>query len=188
MNPDEATHVLIITIFIGTMINLVNWLGYPELFLALIFFWTIVSITVLLYIITCLIALILFGFDLPRWTRSNIAILTMRLKPSIINRVFIISRRDNNVTREALRIYGVGRFIEEAGIEEFDKDDYGTLYRFFIRNEAYVYVKVKNSTPEADGSFKDYYIRVHPTCRSAQEAVAWSFQLSRNQYYPKIET
>ncbi len=43
-------------------------------------------------------------------------------------------------------------------------------------------VKVVNSTPEPDGSFKDYFLRVPPTCQTALEAVAWTFDKTPEQY------
>lgn len=49
-------------------------------------------------------------------------------------------------------------------------------------------VKVVNSTPEPDGSMKDYFLRVPPTVKTAREACAWTFGKSENDYAPMIET
>ena len=44
--------------------------------------------------------------------------------------------------------------------------------------EPVVMVEVLNSTPEPDGSFKDYWLRVPPTMETARQAVAWTFGLA----------
>jgi hypothetical protein len=36
--------------------------------------------------------------------------------------------------------------------------------------------------------FKEYFIRVHPGCKTAQEAVAWTFGMKPADYRPQIET
>ncbi len=51
-----------------------------------------------------------------------------------------------------------------------------------------VYVKVKNSTPEPDGSAKSYFLRVDPRVKTAREAVAWSFRMSEKEYKPVKQT
>jgi hypothetical protein len=69
------------------------------------------------------------------------------------------------------------------------KDEFGTLYRLAQRNgEPIAIVKVVNSTPEPDGSFKDYFLRVPPGVRTAREAVAWTFGMERDGYRPGVET
>jgi hypothetical protein len=63
-------------------------------------------------------------------------------------------------------------------------------------------VKVVNSTPEPDGSFKDYFLRVHPELRpllsnnrmgepqalTAHNAVASTFGKRGGEYAPCVET
>jgi hypothetical protein len=49
-------------------------------------------------------------------------------------------------------------------------------------------VKVKNSTPEPDGLFKDYFLRVPPTVKTAHEAVAWTFGETPETYNPVMES
>ena len=36
-------------------------------------------------------------------------------------------------------------------------------------------VEVVNATPEPDGSYRRYFLRVPPQVRTAREAVAWTF-------------
>ena len=70
------------------------------------------------------------------------------------------------------------------------QDATGTLfeYRNLTLEEPVVFVGVKNSSPEEDGSFKDYYLRVPPNTTSAQEGIAWTFGLTAEEYHPYIET
>lgn len=49
-------------------------------------------------------------------------------------------------------------------------------------------LKVINSTPELDGTFKDYFLTVPPTMKTAKEAVAWTFRMEPNDYAPSQET
>ena len=46
-----------------------------------------------------------------------------------------------------------------------DKDDYGTLYRVLMMNQQFIIVRVKNRTPEPDGSYRHYVIPVDNRCR-----------------------
>jgi hypothetical protein len=69
------------------------------------------------------------------------------------------------------------------------KDEFGTLYCLPQRGwEAVAIVKVVNTTPEPDGTFKDYFLRVPPWVRTAREAVAWTFGMESAGYRPGVET
>ena len=65
----------------------------------------------------------------------------------------------------------------------------GVLHRKEIPDdEPLVMVKVKNSTAEPDGIFKNYYLRVPPRMTRAKEAVAWTFGERKNKYRSMVET
>jgi YHS domain-containing protein len=49
-------------------------------------------------------------------------------------------------------------------------------------------LKVINSTPEPDGSYKEYYLTVPPDMTSAKQAVAWTFRMTPEEYSPSQET
>jgi hypothetical protein len=49
-------------------------------------------------------------------------------------------------------------------------------------------LEVVNSTPEPDGSFKRYWLRVPPQMQTAREASAWTFGLTSKEYEPLVET
>lgn len=46
----------------------------------------------------------------------------------------------------------------------------------------------QNSTPEPDGTFRDYFLRVPPGMVRAKQAVAWTFGVSEEDYYLENET
>jgi hypothetical protein len=109
--------------------------------------------------------------------------------------------------RHGEEIHGAAAFIRDAGGRRLDHDErYGTLWRLddtparviqdsrevvsvgIPGDEAIVMIEVVNRTPEPDGSFKHYWLRVPPTMRTAREAVAWTFDMRAKQYAPEIET
>jgi hypothetical protein len=101
--------------------------------------------------------------------------------------------------RRGEEIHGAAAFIRDAGGERLDYDErYGTLWRrnFFVGagderrrdDEPIVMIEVVNRTPEPDGSFKHYWLRVPPEMRTAREAVAWTFNMPAGQYAPERET
>ena len=104
-----------------------------------------------------------------------------------------VDRIDGEQNTEVRRVmvdrYGAGRYLENAGAQEIDRSRFGTLYRREMGDdEPLVMVRVRNSTPEPDGSIKDYFLRVPPEMRTAIEAVAWTFDVSAAEYRPSIET
>jgi hypothetical protein len=85
--------------------------------------------------------------------------------------------------------YGQARYLLDSGATEIHRDDFGTLYRKTIPgDESLMMVKVVNSTPEPDGSFKDYFLRVPPTMARAREAVAWTFAMPEAEYILEAQT
>ena len=93
------------------------------------------------------------------------------------------------VRRVMIERYGQDRYLVESGAKEIHRDDWGVLYRKEIPNdEPLVMVKVVNSTPEPDGTFKDYFLRVPPEMKRAKQAVAWTFDKSEELYAPAQQT
>ena len=81
------------------------------------------------------------------------------------------------VRRVKITKYGQEKFILDSKSDVVHTDDFGTLYKKSMSNdEPMMMVKVVNSTPEPDGSFKDYFIRVDPNAygglQTARAAVA----------------
>lgn len=101
----------------------------------------------------------------------------------------IASASNAEVRRVMIERYGLERFLMDSGAEEIHRDDFGILYRKEIpEDESLVMLKVVNSTPEPDGRFKDYFLRVPPTMERARQAVAWSFGKEENNYAPASQT
>jgi hypothetical protein len=95
------------------------------------------------------------------------------------------------VRRVMLERFGFDRWITETGATKIGSDEYGTLWSFELKDDPeprVVVVQVTNSSPEPDGSFKDYWLRVDPTCRTAHEAVAWTFGMSTSDYRLAMQT
>ncbi|MCC6980353.1 MAG: hypothetical protein IT343_18685 [Candidatus Melainabacteria bacterium] len=94
------------------------------------------------------------------------------------------------IRRMMLEMYGLEAFIKDSGARKVQEDKCGALYRqsFGDNHEDIVIVHVINSTPEPDGSYNNYFLRVPPTTRTAREGVAWTFGLSEHEYDPLAET
>lgn len=98
---------------------------------------------------------------------------------------------EGNIERKRayINLFGQERFLEESNAKIEHQDDFGILYRSKVKgDEDFVMVKVVNSTPEPDGSFKDYFLRVPPATKTAKEGVAWSFNMPEKEYNPVIQT
>ena len=101
----------------------------------------------------------------------------------------IEAERNAEVRRVMLELFGVARYIEENGLSPVSSDEFGSLYRKPQNgDEDLVLVKVVNSTPESDGTYKDYWLRVPPTMRTAREAVAWTFEETPEAYAPLAQS
>jgi hypothetical protein len=99
---------------------------------------------------------------------------------------------------------GIAAFMLDSGAKRISHDErWGTLWRFtdkaaglgtrweIERAEPIVMLEVINRSPEPDGSFKHYYLRVPPTIKNSHQAAAWTFGFSEeefDQYNPLQET
>ncbi len=97
-----------------------------------------------------------------------------------------------------------GDYLKASGAKIIDHDEqWGTLRMKKIPgDEPLVMVEVINRTPEIDGSFKHYHLRVDPQCRplfengqkgdpqplTAHAAVASTFGKYVNEYHPEFES
>lgn len=104
--------------------------------------------------------------------------------------------REKNVETRSILIerYGLERFLKDSGARKLSEDECGVLYRKVFEasdallDEPLVVVMVNNSTPEPDGTHKQYFLRVPPNVSTAREAVAWTFGLDADEYDPGIES
>jgi hypothetical protein len=109
--------------------------------------------------------------------------------PAALRPAEIRDERNAEVRRVMLERFGTERFIRECGAERVHVDEYGSLWRAELAgDEALVMVEVVNSSPEPDGSFKNYWLRVPPSIRTARGAVAWTFGMEPRDYRPRVQT
>jgi hypothetical protein len=106
--------------------------------------------------------------------------------------------------RDGEEIQGAAAYLRDAGATRLNHDPaFGTLWcRDLDRDEPIVMVEVVNRSPEPDGSFRRYFLRVDPRLRpihddgslgepqayTARNAVASTFGLSGTEYAPNVET
>lgn len=128
------------------------------------------------------------GFRLYSWHGITIPRYIIE-EPSKITTDKILREWNAEIRRIMMERFGAARFIKESGAKKVQEDECGALYRKDIPGrEPWLMVKVKNSTAEPDGSFKEYFLRVPPEMQTAREAVAWTFHMSANEYSPEVET
>jgi hypothetical protein len=86
----------------------------------------------------------------------------------------IDEQNNAEVRRVMIELYGQARYIQDCGIKPVHSDDWGTLYiKQLPGDEEIRIVKVVNCSPEPDGSFKDYFIRVDPKAYRGVK-IAWA--------------
>lgn len=134
------------------------------------------------------------GVHVPSWLIDEPERLTVEL---------IEAMQNIEVRRIMIDRYGRDRYLMDSGAQEIHRDDWGILYRKEQDgDEPLVMVKVVNATPEADGTFRDYFVRVHPELRpllgqgrlgepqemTARNAVASTFRKRGKEYHPEHET
>lgn len=108
---------------------------------------------------------------------KRLRIQDIELEPSARTRALLIER------------YGLARYLRDSGAIVWQKDDFGELLWKAQHSQApLVAVRVRNRTPEPDGSLKEYVLRVPPDISTAKEAVAWTFGMEKNEYQPTRET
>jgi hypothetical protein len=101
------------------------------------------------------------------------------MQPETITAADIAGEPNAEIRRVMLEMFGRERFVDLPECIKVHTDDWGSLYRNDairdINDDPYCFVKVLNSTPEPDGTYKDYILRVNPNIQTAYEAVASTF-------------
>ena len=93
------------------------------------------------------------------------------------------------VRRVLIERFGLDKYLREGRVAKVHEDPCGILYRMQSQDdEPILVVRVANSTPEPDGTIKEYFLRVPPTMQRARQAVAWTFGLTEEEYQPLVET
>jgi hypothetical protein len=134
-------------------------------------------------------------------------------RPEEITLKEIEDERNIEVRRVLIERFGQERYIREAGAKEIHRDEFGILYRKEEPgDDPILMVKVINSTPEPDGSVKEFFLAVHHELRplppgdwpdnkkreflqaqkpqdpTARNAVASTWGMRGEEYAPAIET
>ena len=115
--------------------------------------------------------------DVCNLYRINGVIVTDKIINREFNAADIENEENVEVRRVMIDLYGQEKFLQETNAEVVHEDDFGVLYKKELKNDQPIFVvKVVNSTPEPDGSYKDYHIRVDPDCygglKTARAAIA----------------
>ncbi|MBZ0185112.1 MAG: hypothetical protein K8F91_02595 [Candidatus Obscuribacterales bacterium] len=128
------------------------------------------------------------GFDVHSW-RGIVVDPDLIARANSVSINQILSEENAEIRRILLDMFGEERFVQESGATVIHQDKYGVLYHYaFNSDEPLMMVRVRNSTPELDGTYKDYYLRVPPGMTKAKEAVAWTFGLRADEYDPEHES
>ena len=105
----------------------------------------------------------------------------------------ILNERNATVRRVMIERFSTTRLLLQGhgSVIDTDVDQFGrprVLSRLYLPDdEDLVMVQVTNTTPDADGTHRDYYLRVPPTTSSCADAVAWSFGMTASEYAPAQE-
>jgi hypothetical protein len=128
------------------------------------------------------------GFAVHAWHGTPVAAsLIARLADVCVED--IRDEPNTELRRILLEHYGFDRYLREVGAVRLHQDAAGTLWRADVPgDEPLVMVEVVNATPEPDGTRRVYWLRVPPGTRTAGEGVAWTFELSEEQYRPLRES
>ncbi|HEX5316900.1 MAG TPA: hypothetical protein VFX22_09650 [Candidatus Kapabacteria bacterium] len=115
--------------------------------------------------------------------------------PKLITIREIMQEQNTEIRRVLIERFGWERYIRESDARVLDTSERGSLMMLPMpqgdRNEAPEAIRVlrvQNSTPEPDGTRKNYFIRVPPDITTANAAVAWSFGMGEKEYAPLLET
>ena len=99
-----------------------------------------------------------------------------------------IDNETNAETRRAMiEIFTSERYIREGKCVRIHEDQNGILWHRPFgtqgrREESWACVEVINGTVEPDGTHKHYFLQVPPDCKTATEAVAWTYGMSADDY------
>ena len=144
------------------------------------------------------------GVRVPAWIILN---------PETITVQHIEAEANTEIRRVMIDKFGAQRYMTEAGCIKLHEDKYGVLYsRPLPGGESLTMVRVINSSAEADGTFKEYYLHVAPDLKplpdgnwslakqaeftnraapqelTARNAVASTFGLRGEEYEPLVES
>ena len=107
--------------------------------------------------------------------------------PESLDPAAILAEPDVEVRRVMIERHGVDRLMAELEpvVVDADVDRIGAPRRLLridlAEDEPLCMVEVQNSTPEPDGTWRNYLLRVPPGVETCEAAVAWTFGADRLQ-------
>lgn len=132
--------------------------------------------------------------DLIKASRWRVAEMEKLLRGEITIEA-IQAEQNLELQRLMFERYGLEKYLADAAARVVKKDRYGELLELpspirsaWGRSAPIRAVKVKNSTAEPDGTFKDYFLRVPPETKTPREGIAWTFGLQEHEYEPGLMT
>lgn len=100
----------------------------------------------------------------------------------------ILGIKNIELRRAVMEKVGLNKFIAMSRCINKGKGDFEgcELYALEVEDEqppdnTVKFARLKNSTPEPDGTYKDYFLRVPPSVGTVEEAVKWSFGFSNKE-------
>ena len=103
----------------------------------------------------------------------------------------VLQHQNAEVRHVGIKIIGLDKLLDHPNttiIHQSRKKGQILFQISGVFSQPVSYIKVVNSTPEPDGSFKNYYLCVPPSIKTCKSAVAWTFGLNAKNYHPSIET
>ena len=111
--------------------------------------------------------------------------------PDLLSVGDVLGHPNSECRYVGVKIIGHERIVSSSGSVLLDRCNLSGMELFSVSgifSGPVLFLKVINSTPESDGSFKNYYLCVPPTMSSCKEAVSWTFGMSSDDYNPVQET
>jgi hypothetical protein len=108
--------------------------------------------------------------------------------PETLKPAEILQERNAEIRRVMIERFGPDRLMSAANPEVLHQDVDGVgkprrLLRIRLtEDEPLVMVEVVNSSPEPDGVFRNYLLRVPPDTQTCHQAIAWTFQKTPDEY------
>jgi hypothetical protein len=120
----------------------------------------------------------------------------LRVRRRGVTVALIARERDPAARRLMISGLDSGQLRESGGAELLDKVHEppfpglidAELWRVPLADEPLVVVKCRNSSRDPDGSFRSYWLRVDPSCKTAHQALAWTWRLDASEYSPTAES
>lgn len=112
-------------------------------------------------------------------------------KPDMLTVEEVLKHTNQEVRYVGMKIVGFDRIMKHKNCKVIHKDTKTDQILFEIKgvfDEPIKYVRVWNSTPEIDGSYKPYYLCVPPETKTCKQGVAWTFRMTEDEYNPSQET